>query len=71
MTPSEEIEKLKKESAAMIRHLKKLEEEELNLRVKNEILAREALVNGFEVGLLEAPAPKRRKQLVRKIDSPS
>lgn len=53
----------------MVKYLKKLEKEENELRLQNEILAREALVNGFELGLLEAPAPKRRKPPVKKLDS--
>jgi hypothetical protein len=61
-----EVKKLKKECAAMIQLLKSLEKEEQELRVQNEILAREALLNGFAVGLLEPPAPKRRKISVAK-----
>jgi hypothetical protein len=69
MDSSLEKSQLKKECTAMIRHLKNLEEEENQLRLQNEILAREALINGFNVGLLEAPAPKRRKQASKKTET--
>jgi hypothetical protein len=65
----EEIDQLKNECSAMIRLMKKLEKEEHEIRLQNEILAREALVNGFELGLLEAPAPKRRKPPTKKAES--
>jgi hypothetical protein len=71
MNPSEDIEQLKRECSAMISLMKKLEKEESEIRLQNEILAREALVNGFELGLLEAPAPKRRKPPTKKAESPS
>jgi len=64
-----ELERIKKECSVMIKLLKKLEKEENDLRRQNEILAREALVNGFELGLLETPAPKRRKTPSKKSDS--
>jgi regulator of replication initiation timing len=68
---STEAEQLKMECSAMLQHLKNLQEEENQLRVQNDILAREALINGFELGLLEAPAPKRRKQAVKKVEPAS
>jgi hypothetical protein len=55
-----EVERLKRESRAMVRLLKKLEAEEIELTLQNEILAREALLCGFDPGVLEPPAPKRR-----------
>jgi hypothetical protein len=55
-----EAERLKRESRAMVRLLKKLEAEEMELTMQNEILAREALLCGFDPGVLEPPAPKRR-----------
>ena len=55
-----ETNRLKKECAAMVKLLQKLDTEESELRLQNEILAREALSNGFDVGLLEPPAPKKR-----------
>ena len=55
-----ETDRLKKECSAMLKLLKKLDTQERDLRLQNEILAREALSNGFQVGLLEPPAPKKR-----------
>lgn len=60
-----ELKRLTKEVDAMIRFMKQLEKEEQQLRAQNEILAREALLCGFDPGLLEPPAPKRRKSLVK------
>ena len=44
----------------MIVELKALEAKEQELRVQNEILAREVLSCGYDPGILEPPAPKRR-----------
>jgi hypothetical protein len=60
------LERIKTECSAMIRLIKSLEKEELSLEAQNEILAREALLCGFEPHLLEPPAPKRRKNLLQK-----
>jgi hypothetical protein len=54
------MDRLKREAKAMVRLLKKLEAEEVEIRMQNEILAREALLCGFDPGVLEPPAPKRR-----------
>ena len=64
-----ELERLQKESAAMIKLLKVLGEEENELRIQNEILAREALLNGFSPNIIEAPASKRRKSSSKKNES--
>jgi hypothetical protein len=56
-----EVERLQKESCAMVRLLKMLEKEENELRIQNEILAREALMNGYDPTILEPAAPKRRR----------
>ena len=58
---SDEIARLKGECSAMTKLLKKLEAQENEFRLQNEILAREALLNGFELGLLEPRTTKRRK----------
>jgi hypothetical protein len=50
----------------MIRLLKNLEAQERSLYAQNEILAREALMCGFEPHLLEPPAPKRRKMMLQR-----
>lgn len=55
-----ELERLKKECKAMVTLLKRLREEEEDLREKNVMLAREALLCGFQMDNLEAPPPKRR-----------
>jgi hypothetical protein len=67
---AEEVSRLKRESRAMILLLKQLEEEENELILQNEILAREALLNGFSPdNLLDASLPaasKKRKPQAKK-----
>jgi hypothetical protein len=69
-----DLDRLKRESVAMIRLLKKLDKEETELRRQSEILAREALMNGFELEMLEPAPPKRRKPVAKKgehrVESP-
>lgn len=60
------IDRIKSECSAMVRLLRQLEQQERLLRAQNEILAREALLCGFEPHLLEPPAPKRKKTLMQK-----
>ena len=55
------LDRIKTECSAMIRLLKNLQDEEHNLDCQLEILAREALVCGFSVDLVEPPQPKRRR----------
>ena len=55
-----ELDRLKRECRAMVTLLKRLREEEEDLRDKNVMLAREALLCGFQMESLEAPPPKRR-----------
>lgn len=55
-----ELDRLKRECKAMVKLLKRLREEEQDLREKNEMLAREALQNGFQIDNLEVQPPKRR-----------
>jgi L-fucose isomerase-like protein len=62
----EEVERLKKESKAMVALLKQLEKEENELKIQNEILAREALLNGYSPDLLESSITKRRKPYTKK-----
>lgn len=57
---NEEMERLQRECKAMVKLLKRLREEEQDWREKNEMLAREALVRGFQIENLEGPPPKRR-----------
>jgi hypothetical protein len=59
--PEVELERLKRESAAMVRYLKSLEEKEVQLVAQNDILAREALICGFDPGILGPPTPRRRQ----------
>jgi replication-associated recombination protein RarA len=66
---SAEVSRLKKESRAMILLLKQLEKEEIELILQNEILAREALLNGYSPDLLDASLPstsKKRKPQAKK-----
>ncbi|GKY93172.1 hypothetical protein MPSEU_000285200 [Mayamaea pseudoterrestris] len=63
---SNKLDRIKLECSAMMRLLKNLEKEEKLLQTQNEILAREALLCGFEPHLLEPPAPKRRKNVLQK-----
>jgi hypothetical protein len=63
----EQMEILKKECSMMVRLLKQSETEETELSAQNKILAREALLCGFDPAVLEPPAPKRRKPAVKKL----
>jgi hypothetical protein len=65
-TAENEIKRLKKECSDMIKALKILEDEELDLQCQNRILAREALVCGYEPNVIEPPPPKRRRTPVKK-----
>ena len=67
-TNEESLERVQRECAAMMKLLAKLEQEELDLRAQNEILARNALLCGFAPGMLEPPAPKRRRKGAAKQD---
>jgi hypothetical protein len=62
----EQVEILKKECSIMVELLKQSETEEKEMTAQNKILAREALLCGFDVAILEPPAPKRRKPAVKK-----
>ena len=66
----DELERLKKESLAMIKLLKNLDKQVQDLAHQNEILARQALLCGFDVKVLEPPAPKRRKASGKKGNTP-
>ena len=57
---NDELDQLQKECRAMVTLLKRLRQEEEDLRQKNIMLAREALLCGFQMEGLEAPPPKRR-----------
>eukprot|EP00540_Astrosyne_radiata_P016641 CAMPEP_0116853520 /NCGR_PEP_ID=MMETSP0418-20121206/17962_1 /TAXON_ID=1158023 /ORGANISM="Astrosyne radiata, Strain 13vi08-1A" /LENGTH=54 /DNA_ID=CAMNT_0004485939 /DNA_START=22 /DNA_END=186 /DNA_ORIENTATION=- len=50
----------------MAKLLIQLEREELELIQQNKILAREALLCGYQPMLLEPPAPKRRRVTPKK-----
>lgn len=61
----EELNRLQKESNAMVKLLKQLEKEESDIALQNEILAREALQNGYSPNwddTQEGPVIKKRKQ---------
>ena len=65
-----ELVRLKNECKAMVTFIKRLRAEEQDLREKNVMLARQALLCGFQMESLEAPPPKRRvkSSAVRKED---
>ena len=64
-----EDEKLQKETKAMIALLKVLEKEEHELILQNQILAREALLNGYSPNLEPTAATStRRKSSTKKTD---
>ena len=58
---SQELQRLKRECQSMAALLKQLDREERELILQNKILAREALLCGYQPHLLEPPAPKRRR----------
>ena len=53
------VEQLQRESKAMIHLLKKLEKEEKELSLQNQILAREALTNGYTIESVLKSQPKQ------------
>lgn len=55
-----ELQQLQRECRAMLKLLKRLREEEQDWREKNQMLAREALLCGFQIESLETPPTKRR-----------
>ena len=62
----DEIQQLQRECTAMVRLLKRLRRQEVDLRQRTEILAREALLCGFNLHVLEQPAAKKRRRIVKK-----
>jgi predicted NAD-dependent protein-ADP-ribosyltransferase YbiA (DUF1768 family) len=62
MVENDELERLKKECNAMMRYLKKLHREEKDLRQRNEMIAREALLCGFQPDALEPQPSKQRRK---------
>jgi hypothetical protein len=62
---TKEILKLERECRAMYNLLKTLEKEELELIQQAKVLAREALLRGYQPHLLDIPAPKRRRTIVK------
>lgn len=61
-----ELERLQRECASMATTLKQLEQQELGLQCQNAILAREAMLCGFDPKLVEPPPPKRRRAPAKK-----
>ena len=56
-----ELQRIQRECTAMVGLLKNLEKEEHDLHCELKILAREAMLCGFAMDLVEPPRPKRRK----------
>ena len=59
----EQEQRLQQECVAMISMIRQLERQELEFLQQTKILAREALLCGYQPHLLETPAPKRRQRL--------
>ncbi|GAX10902.1 hypothetical protein FisN_4Hu147 [Fistulifera solaris] len=66
VSTEDEMHKLRTECSVMVKYLKHLERKEAELVLQNEILAREAVVNGFDISALEPAALKRRKTIQKK-----
>mmetsp|Transcript_25225 Transcript_25225/g.37255 ORF Transcript_25225/g.37255 Transcript_25225/m.37255 type:complete len:80 (-) Transcript_25225:117-356(-) len=62
----DELERLQRECASMVALLKQLEKEELELNQQNKILAREAVLCGYQSHLIEPTPPKRRRTASKK-----
>ena len=62
----DEVHKLRSECSAMVKYLKHLEQKEAELMLQNEILARESVVNGFDIAALDPSALKKRKTAPKK-----
>ncbi len=56
-----ESERLQRECSAMVKLLKNLEKEEHDLQCQLEVLAREAILCGFDPSLVEPALGKRRR----------
>lgn len=63
---TEELSRLQRECKAMVGLLKELEKEEVEITEQNKILAREALVCGYQPHLLEPSTTKRRRVQAKK-----
>lgn len=61
-----ELQRIQTECTAMVGLLKNLEKEEHDLHCELKILAREAMLCGFAMDLVEPPRPKRRKLTAKK-----
>jgi hypothetical protein len=61
----DELERLERECLAMVSLIRQLEREELEFLHQAKILAREALLCGYQPHLLETPAPKRRRLIMK------
>eukprot|EP00980_Cylindrotheca_fusiformis_P028667 scaffold22634_cov123-Cylindrotheca_fusiformis.AAC.14 len=57
----DDLERIQTECSAMVQLLKNLADEEQNLDCQLKILAREALMCGFDPAVVEPPQPKRRR----------
>ena len=64
-----EAERIRKETLSMIQYLKEQEKEQHELQIQNEILAREALMHGFDPDSAEPPIQKKGRKAVPKSKS--
>lgn len=62
----DELDRLRHECAAMVTTLKQLEQQELDIQAENRILAREAILSGYDPKVVEPPPPKRRRTAPKK-----
>ena len=62
MMDGADLERLQKDSVAMIQFLKRQEQELNEIRIQNEILAREALLHGFDPDVVAPPSSKKGRK---------
>ena len=63
--PADELARLQRESTAMLKLLQRLNAQEQDLRSKNIMLAREALIAGMDVDKLDMPPQRQGKKVIR------
>ena len=64
-----QLERLQTESNAMIQYLKKLEKQERDLNIQTQILAREAINNGWTHDNIGLPHPKKKRPAAKKQEN--
>ena len=64
-TVTNNIQIIQAEASNMISLLKRLEKEEYDIQCQLEVLAREALLCGFQADIHEPPIPKKRTKKIK------